>query len=253
MNTTPSTEAKLDAVIRGARVILEKQNFAEAARAIFDLCREMTGAVSGYVALLSEDGRRNEVLFLEAGGMPCSVDPELPMPIRGLRAISYERHKAVYENDFMRSEWVKYLPKGHVAMKNVMFALLNIEGKTVGIMGLANKPSNFTDADAEIATVFGELAAIALINTRHLDLLNAKNHELEHALSEIKTLRGLLPMCARCKSIRDDKGLWSRVEAYLAAHTDATFTHGLCPKCLKEMYPEYADEILEEIKPLDKD
>lgn len=174
MNLTPSAQAKLDAVVKGARSILEKKSFTDAARAIFDLAREMTGAISGYVALLSKDGQENEVLFLEAGGMPCTVDPSLPMPIRGLRATAYETHKATYENDFMNSKWVKYMPKGHVSLKNVMFAPLNLDGKTVGLLGLANKPTDFTDADAEIASIFGELAAIALANSRYLDLLNEK-------------------------------------------------------------------------------
>lgn len=250
--TNPSAEAKLEAVIRGARAILGKQSFTDAARAIFDRCREMTGAASGYVALLSEDGQENEVLFLEAGGMPCSVDLELPMPIRGLRAIAYETGQAKYDNDFMKSKWVQYMPEGHVILKNVMFAPLNIDGKTVGLMGLANKPSDFTDADAEIATVFGDLAAIALVNSRHLDLLKEKNDSLELALSEIKTLRSILPMCSHCRKVRDDEGLWSRLDAYLSAHTDTRFSHGLCPSCLRELYPEDADAIIEQLNSPDK-
>ncbi len=233
--------------MRGARAILEKHSFADTARAIFDRCREMTGAVSGYVALLSEDGEENEVLFLEAGGMPCSVDPELPMPIRGLRAVAYQTHMATYDNDFMNSKWMKYMPEGHVALKNVMFIPLNLEGKTVGILGLANKPSDFTDADAEVAAIFGELAAVALANSRYLDCLNEKNHELERALSEIHTLRGLLPICSRCKSVRDDEGLWTGLEAYLADHTDAEVSHGLCPNCLRLLYPDDADEIIKQM------
>lgn len=245
--TNPSAEAKFAAVVSGARAILGKQSFTDAARAIFDHCREMTGAISGYVALLSDNGDENEVLFLEAGGMPCSVDPELPMPIRGLRSTTYETHRASYDNDFMNSQWVKYMPDGHVTMKNVMFAPLNIDGKTVGLMGLANKPSDFTDADAEIATVFGDLAAIALANSRQLDLLREKNHNLQCALSEIKTLRSILPMCCHCRNVRDDEGVWSRLDAYLSAHMDTSFSHGLCPDCLRELYPESADAIIERI------
>lgn len=252
MNTAPSAEAKLQALIKGARAILDKQTFAESARAIFDLCRELTGAVSGYVALLSDDGQENEVLFLEAGGMPCSVDPELSMPIRGLRAKAYETHSVVYENDFMNSQWVQYMPEGHVLLRNVMFAPLNIEGKTVGIMGLANKPSGFTDEDAGIASVFGELAAIALANSRYLELLNEKTVSLERALSEVKTLRGLLPICAHCRKVRNDEGLWTGLDAYLASHTDTRFSHGLCPECMRELYPEYADSIIEKLKSPDK-
>ena len=253
MITTPSAEAKLNAVVRGARAILEQQSFTGAARAIFDRAREMTGAVSGYVALLSEDGHENEVLFLEAGGMPCSVDPELPMPIRGLRATSYQTHRATYHNDFMNSEWIKYMPQGHVVLKNVMFAPLNLDGRTVGLLGLANKPSDFTDSDAEIATVFGELAAIALANSRNLDLLKEKNHALEQALSEVKTLRSILPICSHCRKVRDDTGVWKRLEAYVSAYTDTRFSHGLCPDCLRKLYPEYADEIIEQLNSPDKD
>lgn len=178
----------LASVIKSARAILEKNTFEESAREIFDQCRKLTGAVSGYVALLNEDGSENEVLFLEAGGMPCSVNPDLPMPIRGLRATSYETHKTVYDNDFANSQWVEYLPKGHVVLKNVMFAPLNIDKKTVGLIGLANKPSDFTDNDAYIASVFSELAAVALLNSRHIQLLNEKTIALEKALSEIKLL-----------------------------------------------------------------
>ena len=252
MSTSPSAEAKLHAIIKAARAILEKQNFTDAAREIFDRCREMTGAVSGYVALLNEKGEENEVLFLEAGGMPCTVDSELPMPIRGLRAVAYETHRATYNNDFMNSKWVGYMPEGHVLLRNVMLAPLNLDEKTVGILGLANKVSDFTDGDAEIAAVFGELAAIALANSRHLDLLREKNSALENALSEIKTLRSILPMCSHCRKVRDDEGVWSRLEAYLMDHTETLFSHGLCPDCFQELYPEEAEEIIEQLKTPDK-
>lgn len=240
-----SAEQRLQAVIGAARAVLGGVSFEESARAIFDYCREMTGATSGYVALLSEDGHENEVLFLEAGGVPCTVDPELPMPIRGLRAEAYEQHAAVYDNDFMNSEWFEYLPQGHMAMRNVLFAPLNIAGSTVGLIGLANKPTDFTDDDAEIAAVFGELAAVALVNSRYIDLLHRKNASLQEALGQVRTLRGLLPMCSHCKRIRGDEGFWTRVESYIAEHTDALVSHGLCPDCLRKFYPEEAEAILE--------
>jgi hypothetical protein len=62
--------------------------------------------------------------------------------------------------------------------------------------------------------------------------------ELETALTEVKTLSGLLPICASCKKIRDDKGYWNQIESYIANRTDARFTHGICPDCKKELYPE---------------
>jgi hypothetical protein len=72
---------------------------------------------------------------------------------------------------------------------------------------------------------------------------NLKKHEqeLEQALSRVKQLSGLLPMCASCKKIRDDKGYWKQVEDYLHDHSEAQFTHGLCPDCIAKFYPDYAD------------
>jgi len=55
--------------------------------------------------------------------------------------------------------------------------------------------------------------------------------ELQTALSEVRTLSGLIPICAWCKSVRNDKGYWSTVEQYVKAHTDADFSHGMCPNC----------------------
>ncbi len=61
--------------------------------------------------------------------------------------------------------------------------------------------------------------------------------DLKKALSEVKTLRGLIPLCANCKSIRDDNGYWKRLESYLADHSDAEFSHSICPDCAKKLYP----------------
>jgi hypothetical protein len=60
-------------------------------------------------------------------------------------------------------------------------------------------------------------------------------------LSRIETLRGIVPICSYCKQIRDDKGYWNQVEAYVAKHTDAEFSHGICPDCMKKHYPEFVD------------
>jgi len=61
---------------------------------------------------------------------------------------------------------------------------------------------------------------------------------LNKALSEIKQLSGLLPICAHCKKIRDDKGYWSQIESYIGKHSNAQFSHGICPDCAKKYYPE---------------
>lgn len=61
--------------------------------------------------------------------------------------------------------------------------------------------------------------------------------ELRDALEKIKTLKGLLPICASCKKIRDDKGYWNQIETYIATHSEAEFSHGLCPSCAEKLFP----------------
>ncbi len=65
-------------------------------------------------------------------------------------------------------------------------------------------------------------------------------HELQEALGEIKTLSGMLPICANCKKIRDDKGYWNQIEVYISEHSEAEFSHGICPECKEKFYPGYA-------------
>ncbi|MHB8834655.1 MAG: sigma-54-dependent transcriptional regulator [Candidatus Methylomirabilia bacterium] len=62
--------------------------------------------------------------------------------------------------------------------------------------------------------------------------------ELQEALNKVKTLSGLLPICASCKKIRDDKGYWNQIEGYIQSHSEAMFTHGICPECTKKFFPE---------------
>ncbi len=63
--------------------------------------------------------------------------------------------------------------------------------------------------------------------------------QLQQALASIRTLKGLLPICASCKKIRDDKGYWNQIEAYVCEHSEAEFTHAICPDCARRLYPEY--------------
>lgn len=69
--------------------------------------------------------------------------------------------------------------------------------------------------------------------------LESKTRELESALANVKTLRGFIPICASCKKIRDDRGFWNRVETYIQKHSEATFSHGICPECAQKLYPDY--------------
>lgn len=67
---------------------------------------------------------------------------------------------------------------------------------------------------------------------------NALIAELHTALEEVKLLQGIVPICASCKKMRDDTGYWQQVEVYLSARSEATFSHGICPECARQLYPD---------------
>ncbi len=97
-------------------------------------------------------------------------------------------------------------------------------------------------ADDYVAKPFdpGELLARIQVGCRLLnmqDMLAAKVQELSRALEQIRTLRGIVPICANCKKIRDDEGFWQQVEVYVRDHTEAEFSHGICPECMENLYP----------------
>lgn len=174
-----SRERELAGLLAAARAILGQDTFAGVARTIFRHCRDLLGAEGGYISLTTADGRANELVFLEAGGRPCTVDPSLPMPIRGLRQEAYAQGRAVYDNHFALSEHRQFLPPGHVELENVLFAPLTFGGGPVGLLGLANKPGGFTPEDCRLAEAFAELAAIALVKARQEGELRQRQEMLE--------------------------------------------------------------------------
>lgn len=81
--------------------------------------------------------------------------------------------------------------------------------------------------------------------------LRQTNQELQAALDEVRALEGLLPICSRCKKIRDDQGRWLGMEQYLAQRAGVRVTHGLCEECFSVIYPEIADEVIAQLRDLE--
>ena len=112
--------------------------------------------------------------------------------------------------------------------------------------------ADFVTRDGKKITLEGNVSCKLVdgkpVHTRAIfrDITERKKAEAERekALSEVKRLSGLLPICANCKKIRDDKGYWQVVEQYVSEHSEAEFTHGLCPDCLRKLYPEQAEDII---------
>ncbi|MBI5507754.1 MAG: hypothetical protein HY903_03260 [Deltaproteobacteria bacterium] len=84
--------------------------------------------------------------------------------------------------------------------------------------------------------------AALLTANRDLSLANDRmrtlSTDLEKSLANVRTLTGMLPICAACKKIRDDKGYWNQIESYVRDHSEAEFSHGLCPECARRLYPD---------------
>lgn len=105
-----------------------------------------------------------------------------------------------------------------------------VRGFEVGAVDYITKPFNASELLSRVHT--------------HLELKRARDihkeliRRLTESLEQVKKLTGLIPICASCKKIRDDEGYWLQVEEYLEAHSEAQFTHGMCPSCMKEMYPD---------------
>ena len=102
-------------------------------------------------------------------------------------------------------------------------------------------------ADDYLAKPFDatELRARIEVGRRMLEMravLADKVQELALALEQVKTLRGIVPICANCKNVRDDQGYWNRVETYMKDHTGAEFSHAVCPDCMDKLYPQLQEK-----------
>jgi AmiR/NasT family two-component response regulator len=105
-----------------------------------------------------------------------------------------------------------------------------------GVGAYLVKPPQAGDMDRLITIAmarFGDMMELRRLNAE----LQARNAELQEALAKVKTLSGLLPICASCKKIRDDQGYWRQIEEYIRDHSEADFSHGICPDCKKKLYP----------------
>lgn len=119
-----------------------------------------------------------------------------------------------------------------------------VRGLQQGAVDYLTKPFNTAELLARVKTQMALRQAQHTILLRNAEL-EEKNRRLEQlldenqkAMSELKTLRGILPICAQCKKIRNDEGYWTTIETYIIKHSEAEFSHGICQDCAKELYPD---------------
>lgn len=164
-----------------------------------------------------------------------------------IRERSAENMTPVVFENLEGSKWEGLDPNiKKYGIKSYMGFPVLLEGEVVGSLCVADiEPRNYSQIEKDILEAFAK--AVTLEEERKLAQeklsrsnaeLQEKNREIKKALSEVKTLSGLLPICASCKKIRDDKGYWNKLEAYIYEHTDIQLSHGICPDCAKKLYPQ---------------
>ncbi len=121
-----------------------------------------------------------------------------------------------------------------------------IRGFEAGAMDYVTKPLKKLELRARARSALTLKHAIDS-EKRTNAALNGTNEELREALAKVKLLKGLLPICSTCKKIRNDSGYWSSIEGYITDHSEADFSHGVCPDCIRKIYPTISQEIIDEL------
>lgn len=118
----------------------------------------------------------------------------------------------------------RHLPNGRINWTlTTKVPLRDLNGAVVGLVGITREINELMQAQMERDRVIAEL---------------------QEALAEIKTLSGLVPICASCKKVRDDKGYWTQVESYIQERSKAQFSHGICPDCMIKLYPDFKSKAI---------
>ncbi|MBI4351970.1 MAG: GAF domain-containing protein [Elusimicrobia bacterium] len=201
-------------------------------RNIADLLAQLAGVPAATITIAEEDGIR--VIAPDRGPDKYFAPDDIIKLGPGLKvycaAVIESREKLVIpdatKSDFWRdSEGAK---AGFIAYAGV--PIFHPSGDIFGSVCIFDrKPNKFEGNIIRLMEEFGEII------TGHLDLIG-KNAQLEETLKDVRTLQGLIPICAQCKKIRDDKGFWQKVETYLEERSNARFTHGLCEDCMQKLY-----------------
>ena len=117
-------------------------------------------------------------------------------------------------------------------------APLRNAGQIIGVIAVQSYTDRnlYDKTDLNVLTAVADQVALAIERKKSEENRERLIKKLHTALEEVKTLQGILPICSHCKKIRDDKGYWNQIESYIQKHSDALFSHGICPNCTEEIY-----------------
>ncbi len=159
---TNDRDGEVAALLAAARAVLENRAFADAARAVLGACKTILGADAGLVAVCAADGKGFNVSLLDSGSLELSSASGLPAPLRRLSARAAEG-RTVFANGLLNSTAKKPSPGRRAVPENALLAPIIIAGDVAGLLGLIDKPGGFSAADRELAEVFAEMIAVAML------------------------------------------------------------------------------------------
>jgi hypothetical protein len=207
---------------------------------------EFAGVQRSYICLISEDGSRLRhthqwcvagVEPLESGpaGISAEAFPWWVEKLKNLEDVHISDPadlppEAQAEQDFLRANKVR----------STLMVPLRYGPSLTGVLGFDSLQRQLVWSEELIALlkIAGVVFGSAIERKRSEEERSRLIAQLQESLARVRTLSGMLPICASCKKIRDDKGYWNQIETYIRDRSEAEFTHGICPECAARLYPQ---------------
>jgi hypothetical protein len=225
-----------------AAVLISERNIGDITEHVLNAALRLTASPLGFVGFIDPLSGQ-----LVAPTMTRQIWDECQVPgksfvfshFKGLWGWVLRERQPLLCNDLAHDPRSQGIPSGHMPIVRFLGVPALIGKELFGEIALANKEAPYDEADLNLARRLAALYAIALQRQRLETTQQKMIAELRQALAEVKRLSGLLPICASCKKVRDDKGYWQQIEDYISEHSEADFSHSLCPDCMKKLYPGF--------------
>jgi len=211
-----------------------------------DFMRGILTEKRGYVELLIFDGDEplKEALLYHGGDVEALLSqPERPRLFtrQSILECAGRGWLLVFESSPHFEETIDTGPVNTILLLGIIISLL-LFAVVLSLTRSRNQALSLANMSLDLQRANIGLREEIVEHERAEEALAEERTRLQKALDDVRTLRGIVPICANCKKIRDDKGYWNQVEVYVRDHTEAEFSHGVCPECMKKLYPEFAED-----------
>ncbi|MDQ7822936.1 MAG: response regulator [Candidatus Eremiobacteraeota bacterium] len=230
-----------------SKALLSLASLEEISLLVLSYARHLTESTYGFVGYLASRDAQLRIPAIEDGsreeGMSGPVFEEAAM---------LQKWVIGHGTPFLSNE-PKADPRGALVLdpcreeiRNVLSMPAVVGEELVGQLVVAHSKRDYSQWDLEVMEKLSMLYALAVQRKKDDEERESLILRLQNALVNVKTLSGLLPICSSCKKIRDDKGYWQQIELYLQQHSEADFSHSLCPSCIEKLYADLDGESVRE-------